>query len=122
MQPFIRAPKPPLMKKHKMSWQPEIFLNINLYPASMKWTFWFWLACFLPRLVSGQQLQDVTLVKLDKEHRVRVYVGSKLFTEFLYPDSLEKPVLCPINDAGGVPVTRGFPLTPRPGEPTDHPH
>ncbi len=45
-----------------------------------------------------------------------------LFTRFLYPDSLEKPVLFPIHDAGNIPVTRGFPMEPRPGEPTDHPH
>jgi len=45
-----------------------------------------------------------------------------LFTAFLYPDTLEKPVLYPIAAANGTIVTRGFPLNPLPGEPTDHPH
>jgi hypothetical protein len=31
-------------------------------------------------------------------------------------------VLYPIHAANGAVVTRGFPLDPRPGEPTDHPH
>ena len=60
--------------------------------------------------------------KNQKEKRVEIYVGDALFTQFLYPDSVEKPVLFPIYDAGQIPVTRGFPRNPRPGEPTDHPH
>ncbi|WP_204376033.1 PmoA family protein [Hymenobacter coccineus] len=51
-----------------------------------------------------------------------VFVGNKLFTSFLYPDSLEKPVLYPLRAANGTVVTRGFPLNPQPGDPTDHPH
>ena len=77
---------------------------------------------FIPRLVSAQTAGDVRLVKSENEARIDVYIGSSLFTRFIYPDSLEKPVLFPIYDAGQVPVTRGFPKDPRPGEPTDHPH
>jgi len=54
--------------------------------------------------------------------RVDVSVGGQPFTSFLYPDSLEKPVLYPLRTAAGTVVTRGFPLNPQPGEPTDHPH
>ena len=77
---------------------------------------------FIPGLVSAQTAGDVRLVKSENEARIDVYIGSSLFTRFIYPDSLEKPVLFPIYDAGQVPVTRGFPKDPRPGEPTDHPH
>ena len=78
--------------------------------------------CFSPILTAAQTQAPVKLVKIINEHRVDVYIGDFLFTRFIYPDSLEKPVLFPINDAGNVPVTRGFPMDPRPGEPTDHPH
>src|SRR6202035_175036 len=82
----------------------------------------FFLIVFFPILASCQQAKEVKLVKAKNENRVDVFIGTDLFTRFLYPDSLEKPVLFPIYDAGNVPVTRGFPMKPRPGEPTDHPH
>jgi hypothetical protein len=53
---------------------------------------------------------------------VVITAGGQPFTEFIYPDTLEKPVLYPIYAPDGLVVTRGFPLQPRPGEPTDHPH
>jgi hypothetical protein len=70
----------------------------------------------------SQKNEPVTLVKSDGEHKVDIFIGGKLFTSFLYPDTLEKPVLFPIHAANGTIVTRGFPLAPKPGEPTDHPH
>jgi hypothetical protein len=77
---------------------------------------------FFPVLATAQQMEQVKLVKADNEKRIDVWIGAHLFTRFLYPDSLEKPVLFPIYDAGNTIVTRGFPINPRPGEPTDHPH
>ena len=70
----------------------------------------------------AQTPEKIKLVKSPDKKRIDVYAGDKPFTSFIYPDSLEKPVLYPVRDAAGVPVTRGFPLEPRPGEPTDHPH
>jgi hypothetical protein len=55
-------------------------------------------------------------------HRVDVLVDGQPFTSYLYPRTLEKPVLFPLRTAAGVIVTRGFPLEPRPGEAADHPH
>jgi hypothetical protein len=75
-----------------------------------------------PLIVAAQHEEEVKLVKTIDENRVDIYVGSDLFTSFIYPDSIEKPVLFPIYDAGNTLITRGFPLAPRPGEPTDHPH
>lgn len=54
--------------------------------------------------------------------KIDVLINNQPFTSFLFPDTLEKPVLYPIYAANGTIVTRGFPLNPRPGEPTDHPH
>ncbi len=68
----------------------------------------------------AQQVVKVQQVKGQK--KVEILVGDKLVTSFLYPDSLEKPVLYPINAPDGKTVTRGFPYHPIPDEPTDHPH
>ena len=69
----------------------------------------------------GQQ-QFVNITKVDKESKVNVFVGGKLFTSFLYPDSIEKPVLFPVFTANQLVVTRGFPLNTQPNDPNDHPH
>jgi|SRR5450631_152669 len=78
--------------------------------------------CLSPFFAVAQYDVPVKLVKIKNENLVEVWVGNSLFTQFIYPDSLEKPVLFPIYDAGNTLVTRGFPKDPRPGEPTDHPH
>lgn len=54
--------------------------------------------------------------------KVEVYVDGKLFTNFIYPDDMEKQVLNPIYTASGIEITRGYPLNPRPFERVDHPH
>ena len=64
----------------------------------------------------------VKLVKETAVNRINVIIGNKPFTSFFYPDTLEKPVLYPVYAANGTIVTRGFPLNPQLGEPTDHPH
>jgi len=59
----------------------------------------------------------------DSAHRtVTITADGAPFATFLYPDTLEKPVLYPIYASDGQLITRGFPLAPRPGEPVDHPH
>ena len=83
----------------------------------------FFLFFLTPTFVFSQLASaDVKLEKIKNENRVDIYIGNILFTRFLYPDSLEKPVLYPLYDAGNTLVTRGFPMNPRAGEPTDHPH
>jgi hypothetical protein len=64
----------------------------------------------------------VTVVDRPADRRVDVSIGGQPFTSYIYPESLEKPVLYPIRAAGGAVVTRGFPLEPKPGEHADHPH
>ena len=55
-------------------------------------------------------------------NKVEIYIDDQLFTNFFYPDDLEKPVLYPIYTASGKEITRGYPYNPRPFERTDHPH
>ena len=71
---------------------------------------------------AAQQPEPVRVAKATSGQKIDVFVGKSPFTSFLYPDTLEKPVLYPLRAANGALVTRGFPLQPRPGEPTDHPH
>ena len=72
--------------------------------------------------VIAQKNELVRVEKDEKENKVNIFIGQQLFTSFLYPDTLEKPVLYPIHAANGTIVTRGFPLNPKKDDPTDHPH
>lgn len=65
---------------------------------------------------------EVQVVPNEAENRVDVLVGGELFTAYIYPSTIKKPVLYPIVSATGQTITRGFPLDPRPGERVDHPH
>jgi hypothetical protein len=85
-------------------WALALAVNIMLIPVA-----------------KAQQAEPVKLVK-SAGNKIEILIGGKPFTTFLYPDTLEKPVLYPLRSADGTLVTRGFPLAPRPGDPTDHPH
>lgn len=68
------------------------------------------------------QKHKVVLEK-DKVHpQINIFIEGKHFTSFFFPDTIAKPVLYPIKAPNGTVVTRGFPVTPIAGEPTDHPH
>ncbi|MBK5273408.1 MAG: PmoA family protein [Bacteroidia bacterium] len=76
-------------------------------------------------LFSVSVAQKAEMVRITKErdvNKINVVIGGKLFTSFLYPDTLEKPVLYPLIASNGTVVTRGFPIHPLPYDPTDHPH
>jgi hypothetical protein len=77
---------------------------------------------FLSSLVTFSQKHKVKLVRNQAHPSVEVYVGGKHFTDFFFPDTIAKPVLYPIYAPDGVTITRGFPVNPKPGDPTDHPH
>jgi hypothetical protein len=53
---------------------------------------------------------------------VDVLIDGKLFTSYIYPNTIKKPVLYPLKTSKGTKITRGFPLEPTPGERVDHPH
>lgn len=77
---------------------------------------------FVASSAFSQNPSTVKLVKDPKAKKIDVIIGKQLFTSFLYPDTLEKPVLYPVFTLSGTDVTRGFPLNPKAGDPTDHPH
>lgn len=66
--------------------------------------------------------QNIEVSKKTGENSYQVSVDGKPLTRFIYPDSLEKPVLYPIYAPDGQLVTRGFPIAPRKNEQIDHPH
>ena len=58
----------------------------------------------------------------ESDRRVDITVDGKPFTAYIWPTNQKKPILYPITSDMGTVVTRGFPLEPRAGERTDHPH
>ena len=75
------------------------------------------LAAALPLVVSAA---DVALKRSDG--RVRVEVGGKLFTEYVFKDG-PKPYFYPVLAADGTELMRNFPMKKGvPGEVEDHPH
>jgi hypothetical protein len=64
----------------------------------------------------------IMLVADEAANKVDVLVDGELFTSYMYPNSIKKPVLYPLKTAKGTKITRGFPLEPMPGERVDHPH
>ncbi|WP_419805344.1 PmoA family protein [Terriglobus sp.] len=71
-------------------------------------------------MTQAQAQINVTLI--EAQHRIDVTADGKPFTSYIWPESLDKPVLYPLMAPDGTTVTRGFPLEPRPGERVDHPH
>ncbi|MDR3724715.1 MAG: PmoA family protein [Terracidiphilus sp.] len=75
-----------------------------------------------PSKVAAKSAAHVVLKTDEAKLRVDVTIDGKPFTSFQWPTTLKKPVLYPLVDATGVTVSRGWPLEPRAGERTDHPH
>jgi hypothetical protein len=62
------------------------------------------------------------LIDNPRQSKVEVRYDGKLLTAYCYFDSTEKPILFPIKTVSGITITRGYPIAPRAGERTDHPH
>jgi hypothetical protein len=88
----------------------------------MKQIFCWAAGCFISSISFAQKKETVKLVQEKDQNTINVFIGSNLFTRFIYPDSIAKPVLYPIFSANGAMLTRGYPMFPMAGEPTDHPH
>ena len=66
--------------------------------------------------------KGVRVIANETHNRVDITIDGQPFTSYIWPASLKKPVLYPLITEEGIPVTRGYPLDPRPGERVDHPH
>ncbi|HWR99024.1 MAG TPA: PmoA family protein [Prolixibacteraceae bacterium] len=70
----------------------------------------------------GKEQGNVTFVDKSDQKKVDVMMDGKLFTSYMWPDNVMKPVLYPVVTASGAEITRGYPVSPRAGERVDHPH
>lgn len=89
------------------------------------WTPTWLVICSLlmtPVMADNGKNRGVRVTPNEGARRVDVMIDGKLFTSYIWPASLKKPVLFPIHSSSGEPVTRGFPLEPRAGERVDHAH
>jgi len=58
----------------------------------------------------------------DAAKKVDVTIDGKLFTSYIYPDNIMKPVLWPVMSPAGNVLTRSYPMVNKEGDRTDHPH
>lgn len=58
----------------------------------------------------------------DAENKVDVMVDGKLFTSYIYPEMIKKPVLWPLMSPSGNMLTRSYPMINKEGDRSDHPH
>ena len=81
-------------------------------------------ACKYGTTNSGNSENDkgVVFKLLEENRQVEVYIEGELFTSYIFPENIAKPVLYPVISANGKTITRGFPINTRPGERVDHPH
>ncbi len=73
-------------------------------------------------LLFAQKKEAIDLNVKEAEKKVDVLIGGELFTSYIFPDNIMKPVLWPVNSAGGNMLTRSYPLINKAGDRTDHPH
>jgi hypothetical protein len=130
------------MKKGRKLWLEILFLHINI--RTMKVFKFFHRSRYLPAIIligiilllpsckqgkkekslSDQDIEEkgVVLVHDKAAKKVDIFIDGDIFTSYIYPEDLEKPILFPVRTSQGTIITRGFPLQPRKGERVDHPH
>ncbi|MDN3687946.1 PmoA family protein [Cyclobacterium jeungdonense] len=75
-------------------------------------------------MLFGQKMKKEPIeIKVNEaEKKVDIMVGGDLFTTYMYPDNIMKPVLWPVMSPEGNMLTRSYPLINKEGDRTDHPH
>ncbi|MGA2848624.1 MAG: PmoA family protein [Terracidiphilus sp.] len=73
-------------------------------------------------IVAQAAPKGIQVIPDEPNRRVDITIDGKPFTSYIWPTTLKKPTLYPLIDDDGTTLTRGYPLAPRPGERTDHPH
>ena len=72
--------------------------------------------------MAQKETKGFSIVEHKDQKQIDILYDGKLMTAYCYYDSIMKPFLFPVNTVDGITVTRGWPLQPRSGERTDHPH
>ena len=73
-------------------------------------------------LLFGQSKPSVDLKLNEAEKKVDVLVDGKLFTSYIYPSNIMKPVLWPVMSPAGNMLTRSYGMVNKAGDRSDHPH
>ena len=73
-------------------------------------------------LLFGQSKMAIDLKVNEAEKKVDVMVDGKLFTSYIYPTNVMKPVLWPVMSQAGNMLTRSYPMVNKEGDRSDHPH
>ncbi|WP_167610949.1 PmoA family protein [Maribellus sediminis] len=74
-------------------------------------------------LISSCNSQPTIQLNVDNAaKKVDVNIDGTLFTTYIYPDNIMKPVLWPVMSPAGNMLTRSYPLINKEGDRTDHPH
>ena len=58
----------------------------------------------------------------ESEKKVDVLIEGQLFTSYIYPENVKKPVLWPVLSPAGNILTRSYPMIIKEGDRSDHPH
>ena len=80
------------------------------------------LSCSMLLFSQCSNKPEVDLQVNDAEKKVDVMIDGKLFTSYIYPDNIKKPVLWPVMSPAGNMLTRSYPLINKEGDRSDHPH
>lgn len=74
-------------------------------------------------LYGCQEKKEMVDVKVDQANKkVEISIDGKLFTSYIYPNTIMKPTLWPLMSPAGNMLTRSFPLAEKAGDRADHPH
>jgi hypothetical protein len=75
-------------------------------------------------LLFGQNAEksQIQLIENSDQRKVDVMVDGKLFTSYIYPQNIKKPVLWPVMSPAGNMLTRSYGMVNKAGDRTDHPH
>ena len=109
------------MKLHKKLWQVENHLNSKQYLMKNIFLFLF-VQSFYIVSTAQQKTTGFTFTDQKELKQMDVLWNDKILTSYCFYDSVMKPVLFPVNTLDGITITRGYPVAPRPGDRTDHPH
>jgi hypothetical protein len=82
--------------------------------------FWLAMAAILLSNLAGAAAQKVEFQQ--GASAVAIVIAGQPFGTYHFDPQIAKPFLAPLRSARGTIVTRGFPMDPLPGEPTDEPH
>ena len=91
----------------------------------MKYSVYMTIAVLFSSVLLFSQCSSKQMIVLqanDAEKKVDVLVDGKLFTSYIYPDNIKKPVLWPLMSPAGNMLTRSYPMIKIEGDRNDHPH